>query len=452
MSRENTQVAKNNIIEGVIWKQLLLFFFPIMLGSFFQQFYNTVDAVIVGQFVGKNALAAIGGSSATIINLIIGFFGGLASGASVIISRYFGSQDSEGVSRSIHTIYAFSLLSSVFVAIAGILLSPSILRLMNTPQELMAESVVYMRIYFAGIGFVFIYNIGSYILRALGDSKKPLLYLIICCAINVVLDIILVLVIPMGVAGVAVATMIAQAVSAVLVTRALTKTTEVYHFSLKEIRIHKEILKSELFIGIPGGFQSAMYSISNMMIQTAINGFGTDHAAAWAAYGKLDAIFWMISGSFGIAITTFVGQNYGAGKLDRVKKSVRVCLGIDMLVSVVMTVLLIAFRVPLFAIFTTDAKVVEIGAYMLSLMTPYYALFVFIEVLSGALRGMGDVIVPMLMTMGGICLLRILWITVAVPKNPTIFMIILNYPISWVLTSIMLIGYYRYKISRMKEL
>lgn len=451
MSNDSTKMTQNNIIDGVIWKQLLAFFFPIMLGSFFQQFYNTVDAVIVGQFVGKNALAAIGGSSATIINLILGFFGGLASGASVIISRYFGSQDSKGVSKSIHTIYAFSLISSIFVAIIGIILSPVMLTLMNTPAELMEESVLYMRIYFAGIVFVFIYNVGSYVLRALGDSKRPLIYLIICCFINVALDIILVLVIPMGVAGVAIATMIAQAVSAVLVTRALTKSTNLCHFSIKEIKIHKDVLKSELFIGIPGGFQSAMYSISNMMIQTAINGFGTDYSAAWAAYGKLDAIFWMISGSFGIAITTFVGQNYGAGKIDRVKKSVKVCMGMDMVVSIVMTVVLIAFRVPLFGIFTTDATVVEVGAYMLNLMTPYYALFVFIEILSGALRGMGDVVAPMFMTMGGICGLRILWMTFAVPKNPTIPMIIWNYPISWVLTSAMLIGYYWYKMKKMKE-
>lgn len=451
MSNENTKIVQNNIIEGVIWKQLLLFFFPIMLGSFFQQFYNTVDAVIVGQFVGKNALAAIGGSSAAIINLILGFFGGLASGASVIISRYFGSQDANGVSKSIHTIYAFSVISSVFVAIIGISLSPAMLTLMNTPAELMKESVLYMRIYFVGIIFVFIYNMGSYVLRALGDSKKPLIYLIICCFINIVLDLVMVIVFDLGVAGVAIATMIAQAVSAVLVTRALTKSIHICQFSIKEIKIYPDVLKSELLLGLPGGIQTAMYSISNMMIQTAINGFGTDASAAWAAYGKLDAIFWMISGSFGIAITTFVGQNYGAGKIDRVKKSVKVCMGMDLVVSIVMSVLLIVFRVPLFKIFTTDMAVVELGAHMLRLMTPYYAIFVFIEILSGALRGMGDAVIPMLMTMFGVCFLRIAWIIFVLPLYPTIETIVLNYPISWVLTSAMMIGYYWYKTSKMRE-
>ena len=188
-----------------------------------------------------------------------------------------------------------------------------------------------------------------------------------------------------------------------------------------------------------------------MMIQTAVNGFGTNATAAWAAYGKLDAIFWMLSGSFGIAITTFVGQNYGAGKIGRVKKSVKVCLGMDLVVSILMTIILIVFRVPLFKIFTTDAVVVELGAYMLNLMTPYYAIFAFIEILSGALRGMGDAIIPMFMTMLGICVLRIAWILFVLPIYPVIDTIVLNYPVSLILTSIMLIAYYWYKASKMKE-
>lgn len=443
--------AQNSIIDGVIWKQLLLFFFPIMLGNFFQQFYNTIDAVVVGQFVGKNALAAIGGSAAAIISLIIGFFGGLGSGASVIISRYFGSQDRIGVSKSIHTIYAFSFLGSIVVTIVGIILAPVMLTIMNTPKELMAESVLYLRIYFVGIVFVFIYNIGSYVLRALGDSKRPLFYLIICSIINIVLDIVMVVVFKLGVAGVAIATMIAQAVSAVLVTRALTKSVDLCDFAVRDIRIHKDVLRTQLLLGFPGGIQTAMYSVSNMMIQTAVNGFGTNHTAAWAAYGKLDAIFWMVSGSFGIAITTFVGQNYGAGKFERVKKSVKVCMGMDLMVSVIMTILLITFRIPLFKIFTTDAEVVKLGADMLRMLTPYYFMFVFIEVLSGALRGIGEAVIPMFMTMFGICFLRIAWILFVLPIYPSMKTIVLNYPISWVLTAIMLSGYYWYKISKLKE-
>ena len=443
--------AQNAIIDGVIWKQLLLFFFPIMLGSFFQQFYNTIDAVVVGQFVGKNALAAIGGSAAAIISLIIGFFGGIGSGASVIISRYFGSQDRNGVSRSICTIYAFSLIASIFVTVVGVILTPEMLTAMNTPTELMKESVLYLRIYFGGIVFTFIYNIGSYVLRALGDSKRPLTYLVICSVINIGLDIVTVVGLGMGVEGVAIATVIAQAVSAVLVTRALTKAEELCDFSIKDIKIHKELLKSQMLLGLPGGFQTAMYSFSNMIIQAAVNGFGTDATAAWAAYGKLDAIFWMVSGSFGIAITTFVGQNFGAGKIGRVKKSVKVCIGMDLVVSITMTIVLIVFRIPLFKIFTTDMKVVELGAYMLKLMVPYYSIFVFIEILSGALRGIGDAIIPMLMTMFGVCLLRIGWIMFVLPIYPVVETIVYSYPISWVLTAVMLIGYYWFRAAKLGE-
>lgn len=442
---------KNEITEGVIWKQLLFFFFPILLGSFFQQLYNTVDAIVVGRFVGKGALAAVGGSAGLIINLVVSFFMGLTSGASVIVSQFFGCGDKEKVNQSIHTIYAFSVIGSIFITIIGILASPAILRLMNTPEELMADSILYLQIYFGGIFFVFIYNTGSGLLRALGDSKRPLYSLIVCCLINVVLDLVFILNFDMGIAGAAVATVIAQAISAWMVTWYLMKSTDLCQFSLRKIRIYRDTLRSQLILGFPGGLQYAMYSISNMIIQSALNKFGTDTAAAWAAYGKMDAIFWMISGAFGIAITTFVGQNYGAGKIDRVKKSIRVCIGMDLIVSVVMTLLLILWRVPLFHVFVNDATVVEIGCEMLMLITPYYAVFVFTEVLSGALRGMGDVMIPMYITVGGICVLRVAWVFVVVPLFPTLTVTLLNYPVSWVLTSVLFLIYYAYRMRKYKN-
>ncbi|MDD3222831.1 MAG: MATE family efflux transporter [Clostridia bacterium] len=442
---------RNQIVEGVIWKQLLLFFFPIVLGTFFQQFYNTIDAVVVGRFVGTNALAAVGGSAGQIQNLVIGFFTGLTSGASVIVSQFLGSRDQERVNEGIHTIYAFSILGSLIVMILGLWLSPTILEMMNTPAELMAESILYLRIYFAGIFFIFIYNSGSSILRALGDSKRPLYYLIICSGINIILDLVMVMIFHMGVAGVAVATLAAQAVSSLLVTRALMKSTHLCHFSIKKIRFHKQMLRAQLGIGLPGGLQSTMYNLSNIIVQAALNIFGTSTAAAWAAYGKMDAIFWMISGSFGIAITTFVGQNYGAGKIHRVHKSVLVCTAMDIAASIGMTLILFIFRVPLFRIFTTDAAVVQIGVDMLEVIAPCYTIFVFIEILSGALRGMSDVLIPMLMTMFGVCLLRIAWIIFIVPLNPTISWTIMNYPVTWIFTAILFIVYYLYRIRRMKK-
>lgn len=450
MEATKTAIHKNEITEGIIWKQLLIFFFPILLGSFFQQLYNTIDAIIVGRFVGKNALAAVGGSAGLIINLVVSFFMGLTAGASVIVSQFFGSKNKERVNDSIHTIYAFSIIGSVLITVVGILLSPWILSLMNTPEELMADSVLYLQIYFAGIFFVFIYNTGSGLLRALGDSKRPLYCLIVCCIINVILDLVMVLVFHMGIAGAAIATLIAQAISAVLVTWFLMSSRELCQFSLHKIRIHPETLKSELVLGFPGGLQYAMYSISNMIVQSALNKYGTDTAAAWAAYGKMDAIFWMISGAFGIAITTFVGQNYGAGKMERVKKSIFVCTGMDFAVSIVMTLFFIFLRVPLFHIFVEDASVVEIGSRMLILIAPFYSAFVFTEILSGALRGMGDVMIPMLITTGGICLLRVVWILVVVPLRPTLTVTLLNYPVSWILTSVLFLIYYFYRAKRLK--
>ncbi len=436
---------ENQIIEGVIWKQLLFFFFPILLGTFFQQFYNTVDMVIVGRFVGKEALASVGGSAGQIVNLVVGFFTGLSAGAGVIISQFYGAKDQKNLNRSIHTAYAFSIAGSILIMIPGLLLSPVLLRQMNTPEELLAPSASYLRIYFAGILFMFIYNIGSGILRALGDSKRPLCYLIICCLLNIALDLLMVFVLHLGVAGVAAATVIAQAFSAFLVTRALMKSDDIYQLKLREIRFHRRVLKNELYVGLPGGLQSVMYNLSNIIIQAAVNVYGTDTTAAWAAYGKLDAIFWMTSGAFGVAITTFVGQNYGAGKYDRIRKSVYVCMGMDFVVSIFLTAFLIVLRQPLFHIFTEDRNVIRIGSDMLRLITPCYAVFVFTEVLSSALRGVSDVIIPMLLTMFGVCFLRIAWIFFVVPLHPSLNMVIINYPVTWITTAILFIIYYAYK-------
>lgn len=446
--RQNSD-AGNQIIEGTIWKQLLFFFFPILLGTFFQQFYNTIDMVIVGRFVGKEALASVGGSAGQIVNLVVGFFTGLSAGAGVIISQFYGAKDARSLNAAIHTAYAFSLAGSVIFMIPGLLLSFSVLETMNTPAELLESSAAYLKIYFGGIVFVFIYNIGSGILRALGDSKRPLYYLIICSLLNVVLDLIMVLALGLGVAGVAIATVIAQAFSAGLVTRALMKPGNLYQLKLRHIRFHPRVLKSQLYVGLPGGFQSVMYSLSNIIIQSAVNVYGTDTTAAWAAYGKLDALFWMISGAFGVSITTFVGQNYGAGKYDRIEKSVRICLAMDCVVSIFIAGFLILFRSPLFGIFTSDSEVVRIGSDMLKTITPCYVVFIFIEIYSSALRGLSDVIIPTILTLCGVCLLRIAWIFVVVPIKPSIHTVILSYPVTWITTSVLFIIYYQYRKRRL---
>ncbi|CDB01779.1 putative uncharacterized protein [Lachnospiraceae bacterium CAG:215] len=438
----------NQITEGIIWRQLLLFFFPIVFGTFFQQLYNTIDTVIVGQFVGKAALASVGGSATQLINLVVGFFTGLSSGASVVIAQFFGAKDERSVKESLHTAYAFSILGSIVISALGIGLAPQLLRWMNTPEELFADSTLYLRIYFAGILFVFIFNVGSSILRAVGDSKNPLYYLIACCFINIFLDLLFVIVFHLGVAGVAYATFLSQAISALLVTHKLMTSHSILTLKIRDIRLHKNVLKSQLWIGLPAGFQSVMYSISNVIIQAALNRFGTDTVAAWSAYGKLDAIFWMVSGAIGISITTFVGQNYGARKYDRVHKSVRICLGIDSIISLILIVFLMLFRVPLFRLFTQDPAVIRIGSDMLALITPCYIFFVFIEVLAGALRGMGDVMIPTLITLLGVCVLRLIWIAVVLQISPTVNAIIYSYPVTWIATAVLFIIYYLYKKKR----
>lgn len=440
---QQTEKPVNQITEGVIWKQLLYFFFPILLGTFFQQLYNTADAMVVGRFVGKEALACVGGSSSQIINLIVGFFIGLSSGATVIIAQYYGGRCEKELQDTLHTAMAFSIIGSIVISILGITLSPMILRMMNTPEYLMKDSLLYLRFYFGGILFVFIYNIGSGILRAVGDSKGPLYFLIFCCFCNIFLDLLLVMVFRMGVMGVALGTLISQALSSLLVLRSLMRTRDIYRLELRKIRLHSAPLSMLLKIGLPAGLQSTMYNLANMVIQAALNSFGTDTMAAWTAFGKVDSFYWMISSAFGVAITTFVGQNYGAGKIDRMKKSVRVCFCMDLATALTLSALMYLFLGKfLLSLFTTDAEVLSIGVRIMQIIVPAYAPFVFIEIFSGALRGAGNVLIPMLLTCGGICVTRILWIFFFVPSHRAVETIIFSYPGSWVLTAILFVLYF----------
>lgn len=436
---------KNQITDGVIWKQLLIFFFPIMVGTLFQQLYNTVDAIIVGRFVGKQALASVGGSAAVLTNFVIGFFTGLSAGATVIISQFYGAKNLKQLSKGLHTAYAFSITVSLLISVIGWFSTPALLHLLKTPADVIPDSILYLRIYFLGMIFTLTYNMGSSIMRAIGDSRRPLIYLIICCGINIVLDILFVIVFHMGIAGAAIATVISQGASAILVTRSLMKSYGILKLELRSIRFHGALLKSELKIGLPGGIQSFGYSISNIIIQAVINDFGTDTAAAWAAYGKLDAIFWTVCGSFGIAITTFAGQNYGARKFNRVKKSVRVCLGMALGVCGSLIVFLMVFCRPLYHIFTTDYAVVDIGVYMLRLITPSYVIFIFVEIFSGALRGIGDVLIPSTITLGGALLVRLTWILFVTPMTGELSTLLYSYPLAWGATALLLIPYYFHK-------
>lgn len=439
-----TAMSKNQITEGVIWKQLLFFFFPILLGTLFQQLYNTADTVVVGRFVGTQALAAVGGSTGQIVNLIVNFFVGLASGATVIIARYYGARDRIKLNNALHTAIALSIVGGIVTGIAGILLTPSLLKMMNTPADVIEGSTMYLRIYFAGIIFVFVYNIGSGILRAVGDSKRPLYFLIVCCFLNIFLDILFVVYLKLGVKGAAFATVISQAVSALLVILSLTKSVDIYRLRPNKIRFYKSLLIAIITIGLPAGLQSVMYGISNIIIQTSLNSLGTETVAAHTAFAKIDAIYWMISGAFSVSIITFIGQNYGARKFDRMKKSIKVCLLMDLIASLLLTTVMLLAGPYLLRLFTSDQEVIEIGMQIIHIIAPSYALFIFIEILSSSLRGMGNVVVPMLMTCGGVCVLRILWIFIFARTHLSVTTILMSYPISWGFTAVLFIIYFMF--------
>lgn len=441
--RNKSREADYGITDGVIWKQLLSFFFPILLGTFFQQLYNTADAIIVGKFVGKEALAAVGGGTGTLINLIVGFFVGLASGATVILSQYYGARDHKQATRTVHTAVAMAVYGGLLLMALGLLASPIILRWMSTPTDVFDLAVLYTRIYFCGMIPSLIYNIGSGILRAVGDSRRPLFFLIVSCMANIVLDVVLVLGLEMGVAGAALATVLSQLCSAVLVLITLRRSGPPLHLTFKNVRLHPDLLGRVARIGLPAGLQSVMYSLSNLVIQAAINGFGTDMMAAYTAYSKMDGLFWMTIGAFGVSITTFVGQNFGAGKFDRVKKSVRVCLAMAAGGTLAMSGILLLLGRPLFLLFTSEPAVVERGLVVQRFLVPFFITYVCIEVFSGAMRGAGESLRPMIMTLLGVCVMRVLWVKLIAPIRPDSFLFMLTcYPISWTLTSGLFLAYY----------
>ncbi len=432
----------NDLTRGGILPKLLHFFFPVLLGMLFQQLYNTVDAVIVGNFVGPAALAAVGGSPAKIIDLVIGFFTGLSSGATVIISQYYGSHDEDKLAEAEHTIVTFCLIAGAALAVLGLLLAGAMIRLLQTPEDVFADALSYLRIYFAGTAAVLLFNVCSGILRAVGDSRTPLIALGICATLNIILDLVFVAVLSWGVAGAAWATVISLALSAVLLLRRLHLADDLPPLRLGSLRLYPKSLRRILYIGVPAGLQGSMYSISNIIIQTSVNGLGTAVAAAWTVTGKFDGIYWVTSNSFGMALCTFVGQCYGAGDIARMKKGARLWLLFDLGVSAVVSVVLLTLAPWGFRLFTQDAAVIDYSIEMVWCFVPYYVVWTFIEIITNILRGVGDSVRPMLIVTVGVCVLRILWIALVVPHWNTVVGISMSYPVTWALTAIALAVYY----------
>lgn len=434
--------ARQQITEGVIWKQLLIFFFPILMGTFFQQMYNTVDTIIVGRLVGTEALAAVG-ATGPLVSMVNGFFIGVSSGATVVLSQAYGAGDRKGVSDSIHTGVALSLLLGVMLTVIGICLGGRVMGWMGTPENCMADATTYLRIYFAGSIGTVVYNMGAGILRAMGDSKRPMLFLMVTCILNVVLDLLFVAVLHMGVAGAALATVLSQMISAVLPIVVLLRQKE-DRLELRKLRIERSLLGRILRIGIPAGLQFVTFDFSNVLIQSGINSFGDTTMAAWTAYGKTDALVWMISGAFGVSITTFVGQNFGAQKYSRIRQGAWTCLALSIAMVCALNVTLLLFRSQILGIYTDNPEVIAVGSMVMLSIMPYEFLFMPIEVFAGTMRGVGNSLMPTLITGSCVCLFRVVWLMTAVRHWHSLKTLTLSYPLSWALAAaVFLVVYFK---------
>ena len=432
--------GKIDILNGPIWQQILLFFFPIMLGTFFQQLYNTVDAIVVGNFVGKVALGAVGGSTGTLINLLINFISGLAGGATVVIAQSYGKKDMDGIKKGIESGMFLGISLGFVLMIVGIVSARVLLESMDVTSDILPLAVSYMRIYLLGLVPTMIYNVGSGVLRAVGDSKRPLYFLIVSCFVNIVFDILFVCLFKMGVNGAAFATIISQAVSCVLILFALGKENTIYHYRLKKIVFDPDYLKKIVVIGLPTGIQSVLYSVSNLFINAQINGYGTDTIAAFTAFGKIDALFWMVSGAYSVAIITIVGQCFGAGKIKRLKKAVNTAIVMYCITSLLIISVCYFGGNYLYALFTNDKEVISIGMDILKFLCPYWITFCLVEILSSAIRACGESLKPMIITALAICGFRIVWICMY--PSTTVIQTLYCYPISWILTSVIFLVYY----------
>ena len=432
-----------DMTEGSIVRHLLTFAFPLLLGNIFQQFYNMVDTWVVGNYVSNEAFSAVG-SVGPITSLLIGFFTGLSSGAGAVISQYFGAKQPQKVRDTVHTAMLLTLLLGVVFTGVGVGMTPLMLRLMDTPPEVFPEAEEYLIIYFAGVLGLMIYNMGAGILRAVGDSVRPFLYLVVSALINTALDLVFVLCFDMGVAGVAYATIFAQGISALLVVLSLMRSKTCIRMRLRDLRIHKAILSKIVGIGFPAGLQMAITSFSNVFVQSYINYFGSDFMSGWTAYNKVDQLIVLPVQSVAIASTTFVAQNLGGGQEKRALRGMRIALAMGAGSMIVLSVPVMIFASPLVSFFNDKPEVVAYGTMLLRLLSPFYLCFCFNQIYAGALRGAGNSRAPMILMLFSFVVFRQIylfvgtyWISNSIP------LVALSYPAGWLVASISLMIYFR---------
>ena len=442
------QRKDTDMTEGSIPRLLIVFALPLMIGNIFQQLYNTVDSIIVGNFVSRQALAAVG-CTGPIINTLIGVFGGLASGAGVVISQYYGAKDRERLHSAVQTTIALTLVMCAALTALGVAMTPFMLRLMATPEDVIGEASTYLSLYFWGISGMLLYNIGAGILRAVGDSTHPLYFLIFSATTNTILDYLFVKVFSWGIAGAAIATVVSQFLSALLVLRMLIVSRADYRIDLRAIGFDRAILRRICAIGVPSSLQMGVTAVSNVFVQSYINRFESSCMAGWAAYNKLDAFAFLPLLGFSMAVTTFVGQNYGAGKLDRARKGPLYALGIGTVLMIVILTPMMIFAPSLVKLFNQEAEVVAFGTLFIRLISPFYLLCTINQVYSGALRGVGDTKATMVIMLFSFVLFRQLYLFTAYRLGGGIVPIALGYPSGWVMCSaVILIYYYRFARQR----
>ncbi len=431
---------QKTMTEGPIWKNILAFSVPLILGNLFQQLYNTVDSIIVGNYIGSEALAAVG-SSGAIINLLVGFCIGASAGAGVVISQFFGAKDNEGVRKAVHTTVAVAVFAGAIVSIAGIFLSPVILRAMGTPKEVLGPAVTYLKIFFGGMIFSVIYNMSAGILNAVGNSRRSLMYLVIAAVSNIVLDLLFVVGFKMGVEGVALATDIGQLISCIFILRFLIKSQDVYRLKLGDIRFYDNLLGKILKIGLPTGIQNIVISLSNVVVQSSVNSFGAAAMAGFAAYIKIDGFNILPVLSFSMAATTFAGQNVGAGRYDRVKKGMYVSVAMGVCYTILTGILLILFAPQVIGVFSGKQEVVAYGVYILKFFCPFYWMLGILQVLAGTIRGVGKTFQAMMVFLFSLCIFRVIWIFGALRIFHELFGVMTAYPASWCVGMIMILLY-----------
>jgi len=439
-----------DMINGPLLGKIIIYALPLMASGILQLTFNAVDLIVVGQYAGSNALAAVG-STSSLINLMVNLFIGLSAGANVLVARFYGGNQKTALKESVHTSIAVSIIGGIILIFIGFFFSGPILELMGTPDDIIADASLYMKIYFAGMPIIMVYNFGSAILRAVGDTRRPLYYLCIAGVINVVLNIIFVKYMYMGVAGVALGTVLSQAVSTFLLIRALVRAEGPYKLVLSEIRITKDKFLKIMQIGLPAGIQSCLFSFSNVLIQSSINSFGAAVVAGNTAASNIEGIVYTGMNAIYQTALSFVGQNYGAGKLDRIKRISYICIGLVIVVGLFLGSTALYFNKPLLSLYGTSAEELEYGLLRMQYVCKLYFMCGVMDVLVGLLRGMGYAVMPMIVSLSGACLLRIIWIMTVFKNFRTLEVLYLSYPVSWTITAAVHIICLIYVLKKLKK-